>query len=290
MSGQEAFHHYLPVNEQAISWGVYLTGTGRSVAAPGEPYPLAGHPQLYDFSWEHGRTLPEFQLVLVTGGAGEFESKNLPLRKFRGDAVFFLTPGNWHRYRPNAATGWRERWISLSGNLLHRLTRLSGVWPETAFVQIGECESFVERFDRLLDRVHANPVQNSVLLSLQAMSLVGDAIDLLQAEVKSSPKDNETTSPTSHDSLVDEATEIIWTRSHSPITSIDIAEQLAIDQTTLDRRFIAVNGHTVLQEINNCRVSRAQRLLTEKLRRFGRFSESRVHECDLQRVRRSNSK
>ena len=139
MTGQQAFHHYLPVNEQAIGWGAYLTGVGRSIAAPEEPYPLAGHPQLYDFSWEKGRTLPEFQLVVVTEGAGEFESQNVPLQKFRGDALFFLTPGHWHRYRPNLETGWNERWISLSGDLLHRLSRFDRLWPESAFVQIGEC-------------------------------------------------------------------------------------------------------------------------------------------------------
>ena len=263
MSGQPAFHHYLPVNEQAIGWGAYLTGAGRSIAAPGEPYPLAGHPQLYDFSWETGRTLPEFQLVLVSEGAGEFETQNVPLRKFRGDALFFLTPGNWHRYRPHMETGWHERWISLSGNLLHQLCRFNDFLPESAIVQISDCASFTKRFDSLIDRVHADPAQNSVLLSLQGMSLVGDAIDLLDAEMKSTPNRTTTPSPTTQDSVVDEAVEIIWTRSHTPISVIDIAEQLAISEDVLNRKFLATKGHTVLQEINNCRVGRAQRLLSE---------------------------
>ncbi|PAY19173.1 hypothetical protein CKO51_12495 [Rhodopirellula sp. SM50] len=262
MSGQQAFHHYLPVNEQAIGWGAYLTGAGRSNAAIGEPYPLAGHPQLYDFSWENGRTLPEFQLVLVTGGAGEFESQAMPLRAFHGDALFFLTPGSWHRYRPHLETGWNERWISLSGDLMHRLRRFNRLWPESSLIQMGECESFVERFDSLVDRVHTNPAQNSVLLALQGMSLVGDALDLLHGELRSTPDDTATPS-TTQDAIVDEAVEIIWTRSHSPIGGVDIAEQLAISEDALDRRFLAAKGHSVLQEINHCRVSRAQRLLSE---------------------------
>ena len=263
MSDRQAFHHYLPVNEQAIGWGAYLTGAGRSVAEPEKTYPLAGHPQLYDFSWEKGRTLPEFQLVMVTGGAGEFESENVPLRKFRGDALFFLTPGNWHRYRPDLQTGWYERWISLSGDLMHRLSGFNGLWPESAFVPISDCEAFIKRFDSLIDRVHADPKQDSVLLSLQGISLVGDAIDLFHAETKSKPNENVTPSPTTQDPVVDEAVEIIWTRSHTPIAAIDIAEQLAISEEALDQKFLAAKGHTVLQEINDCRVGRAKRLLSE---------------------------
>ena len=267
MIPSQTFHHYLPVNEQAIGWGAYLTGVGRSSSAAGELYPLAGHPQLYDFSWEKGRTLPEFQLVLVTGGSGEFESQNVPLRNFDGDALFFLTPGTWHRYRPNIETGWNERWISMSGGLLHRLKSFNQMWPKSAFIQIGNCELFANRFDSLLDRVHANPVQNSVLLSLQGMSLVGDAIDILHAEEKSTPDDTATlatdTSATTQDDIVDEAIEIIWTRSHTPINCIDIANQLAISEDELDRRFVDAKGHSALQEINNCRVSRAQRLLSD---------------------------
>jgi PAS domain S-box-containing protein len=264
MSDQRAVHHYLPVDDRAIDWGAYLTGAGRSVAEPGELYPLPGHPQLYDFSWEKGRTLPEFQLVLVTEGAGEFESSNVPLRQFHGDALFFLRPGNWHRYRPNIDTGWHERWISFSGNLLHRLSQFDGLWPEPAFVQIGECRTFLERFDSLIDRIHKDSAQNSVVLSLQGLSLIGDAIDLLHDETDATP-DIETSVPssTTQDPVVDEAIEIIWTRSHTPISSSDIAEQLDFPGAELDRRFLATKGHSVLQEIDNCRVSRAKRLLGE---------------------------
>ncbi|KAA1261313.1 Signal transduction histidine-protein kinase BarA [Rubripirellula obstinata] len=263
MPNQQAFHHYLPVNEQAINWGAYLTGAGRSITLPGQDYPLAGHPQLYDFSWKNGRTLPEFQLLMVTGGAGEFESENVPLKSFQGDALFFLTPGQWHRYRPNRETGWNERWISLSGNLLHRLNCIDQLWPTSAFAQPGECKSFIEKFDGLLDLVQRNPVRDSVLLSLQGMSLVGDAIELLQAGSSLSQNDQQKHATKTQDPIAEEAIEIIWTRSHSPITADDIAVQLDTNQVTLDQRFAKAKGHSVLQEINNCRVSRAQRLLGE---------------------------
>jgi PAS domain S-box-containing protein len=263
MPNQKAFHHYLPVNEQAIHWGAYLTGVGRSTTLPGQDYPLAGHPQLYDFSWENGRTLPEFQLLMVTGGAGEFESESVPLTSFQGDALFFLTPGQWHRYRPELQTGWHERWISLSGNLMHRLSCFNQLWPKSAFTQPGECSGFIAKFDRLLDLVQGNPVRDSVLLSLQGLSLVGDAIELVQAGPLMSQKDQKSLSTNPKDPVAEEAIEIIWTRSHSPITAGDIAVELNTNEENLDQRFSKAKGHSVLQEINHCRVSRAQRLLGE---------------------------
>jgi transcriptional regulator GlxA family with amidase domain len=43
----------------------------------------------------------------------------------------------------------------------------------------------------------------------------------------------------------------------------DIARQLPVTRRTLDRRFVEATGHSVLEEINACRFSRAKRLLEE---------------------------
>jgi transcriptional regulator GlxA family with amidase domain len=43
----------------------------------------------------------------------------------------------------------------------------------------------------------------------------------------------------------------------------DIARLLPVTRRTLDRRFMEATGHSVLEEINACRLSRAKRLLTE---------------------------
>ena len=263
MQCPETFYHYLPVDDRAISWGAYLTGAGRSFTGPGQAYPRGVHPQLYDFSWERGRTLPEFQLVLVTEGGGEFESANTLLRRFDGDALFFLSPGSWHRYRPDSNKGWSERWVSLSGSLLHQLGKMNCTWPGTGLILIDRAQNFVRRFDDLIERVHRDPAQSSILLSLQGLGLVGDAIDLFENDTEPSSRKSAFRTSGTKNVLVDEAVEIIWTRSHSPITDTDIAKQLDVSRFDLDTQFMAIRGHSVGQEINNCRVSRAQRLLTE---------------------------
>src|SRR3989337_2464517 len=95
MCAQDAFFHYLPVNEETMSSGLYVTGAGRVAILPGEKYPPSSHPALYYFDWLRGRTLPEFQLVFMTRGAGEFESQATGHVQFADPTLIFLFPGVW---------------------------------------------------------------------------------------------------------------------------------------------------------------------------------------------------
>jgi transcriptional regulator GlxA family with amidase domain len=65
------------------------------------------------------------------------------------------------------------------------------------------------------------------------------------------------------DAVVKKALEIIWSHSSPPLSVGDIARQLPVTRRTLDRRFVEATGHSVLEEINTCRLSRAKRLLIE---------------------------
>jgi transcriptional regulator GlxA family with amidase domain len=66
-----------------------------------------------------------------------------------------------------------------------------------------------------------------------------------------------------NDPIVQRALEIIWKQSPFPASVNDIARQLPVTRRTLDRRFVEATGHSVLEEINFCRLSRAKRLLTQ---------------------------
>jgi transcriptional regulator GlxA family with amidase domain len=65
------------------------------------------------------------------------------------------------------------------------------------------------------------------------------------------------------DAVVKKALEIIWSHGTPPLSVGDIARQLPVTRRTLDRRFVEATGHSVLEEINMCRLSRAKRLLIE---------------------------
>lgn len=92
---------YLPVPELVTRLGLYVTGAGTDVVPPGAEYPRQNHPELYDFAWQTGRVLPEYQLVFVAEGEGEFESRKTGTLDIQPSTLMMLFPDVWHRYRPN---------------------------------------------------------------------------------------------------------------------------------------------------------------------------------------------
>jgi len=113
-------HKYFPVNDAQRTWGLYATCAGHSTTNPGDEFPSRAHPDEYYFTWAKGRILHEWQLILVEGGGGtvEFRQRRFAVRK---GSLVVLPPGCWHRYRPNADTGWTTLWIGFAGDLADRL-------------------------------------------------------------------------------------------------------------------------------------------------------------------------
>jgi transcriptional regulator GlxA family with amidase domain len=65
------------------------------------------------------------------------------------------------------------------------------------------------------------------------------------------------------DDLVADALDLIWTHSHHALSVQKIADRLTTSRRALERHFRQELGHTVLDEINACRISRAKRLMRE---------------------------
>ena len=262
-----SFYHYLPVADDAMDWGLYVTGGGRGRIPARQNYPPAGHPSLYQFDWKRGRTLPEFQIILVTEGEGIFESEPTGRKAIEPDTLLLLFPGVWHRYRPDPATGWLERWISLNGRLVHHLMEQQLVRPAGAVCRPSDLSQITQRFDRLLDRIHSRPAENSIQLSLRTMDLIAEVIEQAgESRIACRPQPpappgqspNEATDP-----LVAQALDLIWTHSHRPLSVAQIVSHLPVTRRTLERRFSIERNRSILDEINLCRVGRARRLLSE---------------------------
>ena len=264
MAREDTFFHYLPVNEETMSWGIYVTGAGRSVIRPGEKYPPSGHPTLYQFDWSRGRTLPEFQLVLITDGAGEFESEATGLVRFEGVALLIIFPGVWHRFRPSAELGWSERWLSFNGEMLDQLFNVDLLKPGVAVARPRDPHRLAEEFDEVLDRIRKRSLGQPALLAFQALRIISDTVaQRVEDAIDSGKLPRSQTSSYRDDPIVERAMEIIWTHGNCPMSVSDIARQLPVTRRTLDRRFVEATGHSVLEEINACRLSRAKRLLAE---------------------------
>ena len=98
------------------------------------------------------------------------------------------------------------------------------------------------------------------MLAVQALRIISDA---LAQQVEDAMDSGKASTSRQDDPIVQRALEIIWSQGPNSISVSDIARQLPVTRRTLDRRFVEVTGHSVLEEINSCRLSRAKRLLTE---------------------------
>jgi AraC-like DNA-binding protein len=106
---------YLPNEPEDEIWGIFLRDVGSASIGAGQDYPPAGHPQGYQFSWNEGRVLQEFQVIYVDRGRGVLETRQAGRRTIRAGQAFLLFPGEWHRYRPVPSAGWRESWVGFTG-------------------------------------------------------------------------------------------------------------------------------------------------------------------------------
>ncbi len=115
------FFRYFISTPEGATWGLDVTAAGWSGVPAGAPYPVARHPADHHFDWEHGRVLAALQILFVGRGRGTFESRTAGVFEVAAGDAFCLVPGEWHRYRPDPATGWDESWVELHGPLVERL-------------------------------------------------------------------------------------------------------------------------------------------------------------------------
>ena len=121
-----------------------------------------------------------------------------------------------------------------------------------------------DEFDECSIEFADRSLGHPALLAFQALRIISDAVaQRVEDAVDSGTVPRNRTGSYRDDPIVQRALEIIWTHSHCPMSVSDIARQLPVTRRTLDRRFVEATGHSVLEEINACRLSRAKRLLTE---------------------------
>ena len=247
------FRHSLPVSDAIFGLPVYVTSAGWEKVMPGAAYPLADT-GLSGFKWEDGRILPEFCLAWVEEGEGYLETtagrQRIPERR-----AFLFRPGEWHRHRPLATTGWIIHWIHFNGGLPHQWLQdgafaLTGNLPD-----LGSAELFRRQLLHLILTAHHAAATNSPILSWQAAGL-------LTHLVKPGGQQWVATGH-SADEIVNRAVEFIWNHSHAFVDVAEVVAQTGLSRRSLERRFTKALRRSVLEEIQLCRLGRAKRLLTE---------------------------
>ncbi len=121
-------YKYFPVSETQRKWGMYATCAGHSRTEPFAQFPSRAHPDEYFFTWEKGRVLGEWQMILLEDGGGTVEFRKRKSAVGAGSLIA-LPPGCWHRYRPAKETGWTTFWLGFGGDLATRFAEGAGLDP-----------------------------------------------------------------------------------------------------------------------------------------------------------------
>ena len=143
--GNNESFKYLVHNPDDEAWGMHLNVAGIANVALGADYPPKGHPRGYNFNWENGRTLQEYQLNYITDGEGVLETKNGEFDIKEG-SVILIRPNQWHRYKPIKDRGWIEHYIGFNGSFAENIFEDYGLSTNTPVIHIGFDDEILKLF------------------------------------------------------------------------------------------------------------------------------------------------
>ena len=105
----------------------------------------------YTFNYQSGRVLDEFQMIYITKGGGTFESASCKNVTIGEGIVFFLFPGEWHRFKPEQLTGWDSYWVGFKGKFAENLVANGYLSVNKPVVKVGYNEEIVSLYQRILE-------------------------------------------------------------------------------------------------------------------------------------------
>lgn len=247
----EPHFRYLPVLDSQKTWGLYLTDCGYTVVEPGTTYPPQRHPETYQFDWKSGRTLNEYQIVYITRGRGIFESRGSRLQSVEAGDLFLLFPGVWHRYTPDAKSGWDEQWLGFNGPLAGRFLNKPFFSAKKPVLRIGLDESLRQRFIDLVNDIIRDPAGTPFSSTGDLIKILGIVLERIQSVGAKGRMSN----------VIREAQNHILRQASSSIDFESMAQQLGIGYSSFRHRFKQQTGVSPIQFQSSIRLNRAKDLL-----------------------------
>jgi len=144
------FLKYLTPGDRDKDWGIFLNVAGSSHVQPFSSYPSPAHPTGYNFSWEQGRLLNEYQINYITEGKGILETKQGKYQ-IKPGSVLLISPNVWHRYKPLQRTGWKEQYIGFNGPIAAQFLSHQLFSAELPVIQIGMHEEVLDTYLKIFD-------------------------------------------------------------------------------------------------------------------------------------------
>ena len=183
---------YYPVTPMQKKWGLYVTCVGHNATQPGATFPSPEHPDEYYFTWKVGRTLHEWQIILLEKGHGvvEFRGKRC---KVEAGSLIVLPPGCWHRYKPDPKTGWTTYWIGFGGELADRLIGSADSSSNGDVQSFKNNASIIQLFAATVTDLLANTSRNSFSAAASIPMLVAALLEAPKGDLKTNDKSTSAT-------------------------------------------------------------------------------------------------
>ena len=246
-----AHFRYYPVTPVQKKWGLFITCVGHHTTPPGATFPSPEHPDEYYFTWKVGRTLHEWQIILIEKGRGIVEFKGERC-KVEAGTLIVLPPGCWHRYKPEPKTGWTTYWIGFSGELADRMIGAAG------FSSDGDVRSFTNNVPII--QLFAATVTDLLANASRNPFSAAASVPMLVAALLEAPKDNQTTGDASTSAIL--RAQMYITEHLSEIIDFEaLAQRVGLTYRSFRYLFAKESGLSPLQYQLERRLVRAKNLL-----------------------------
>ena len=248
---RDNYHRYMMIFENDKKWGLYINNLGANKIEKGADYPTKGHPGSYMFSWEKGRILSEYHLVLITKGEGVFESKETGRKKISAGDGFILFPGIWHRYKPSKKTGWNEQWVGFSGFVAEKFMNNGFFNPHQPIIAKCIRTSVLNYFETLFKLFRNEPFGYQRLASGICMQLVAETYNIQQ----SNNNDDRL------NSMVAYARHLMYKKINTSVDLQKIANDYGVSYSKFRIDFKKQTGSSPLQYHLSLKIEKAKELL-----------------------------
>jgi len=168
----KGYFKYLPAKNFANPFKITVQNGGYLKTLPGQPYPDTQHPTHHYFNYREGRILNEYQILYILEGSGIFETITCGKMTLNEGDVFFLFPGEWHRYKPNKSTGWYEYWIGFTSDFSDFFENNPLISRKSPVVKIGLDEQVLDLYNQILELLKNYNVGAKYLISGLATHLL----------------------------------------------------------------------------------------------------------------------
>jgi AraC-like DNA-binding protein len=248
------YHKYLTVTAAEEAWGFYLTTVGYSRISPNQAYPPnQEHPLTHSFTWNKGRILNGYYLVFISKGKGIFESALTEPSLITAGTCFFLFPGVWHRYKPDADSGWEEYWIGFKGSYPDELMNKGFFDPKMPVMSAGLHEDLLTLIFKILDNVRSAPLGYHHVIAGIMLEILGLVYALSKHEDTAADPDGQ---------VIARAKFILRENLEGPLDMEALVRELAIGYSKFRKMFKQATGHSPNQYHINLRLDKAKELLS----------------------------